>query len=150
MALEGFITVSADYTKSFDGPLKTISVTPVIFPVYEHINGDFGKINKLNFAGKIYFLFYDTDIDLIGLTGGSKTNRLGIDFSRNITTNFEVHGEFAFINNQKMKAIDSLGKISESKFDAKSYLLGVRYLTASDTTFIFEYYRNGTELAILK
>ena len=150
MALEGFITVSADYTKSFDGPLKTISVTPVIFPVYEHINGDFGKINKLNFAGKIYFLFYDTDIDLIGLTGGSKTNRLGIDFSRNITTNFEVHGEFAFINNQKMKAIDSLGKISESKFDAKSYLLGVRYLTASDTTFIFEYYRNGTGFSHLE
>jgi len=144
LALEGFITASADYIKSFDGPLKTFSVTPVIFPVYEHINDDFGKINRINFAGKLYLLLYDTDIDLIGLTGGSKTNRFGIDFSRNITTNFEVHGEFAFINNQKMKAIDSLGKISESKFDAKSYLLGIRYLTTSDATFIFEYYRNGT------
>ena len=150
MVLEGFITASADYIKSFDGPLKTFSVTPVIFPVYKHINDDFGKINRLNFAGKLYLLLYNTDIDLIGLTGGSKTNRLGIDFSRNITTNFEVHGEFAFINNQKTKAIDSLGKISESKFDAKSYLLGVRYLTASDTTFIFEYYRNGTGFSHLE
>ena len=135
---------SADYIKSFDGPLKTISVTPVILPVYEHINDDFGKIDKVNFAGKLYFLLYDTDIDLIGLTGGSKTNRFGIDFSRNITTNFEIHGEFAFINNQKNRVIDSQGNISESKFDAKSYLLGIRYLTPSDTTFIFEYYRNGT------
>ena len=150
LALEGFITASADYIKSFDGPLKTFSVTPVIFPVYEHINDDFGKINRLNFAGKLYLLLYDTDIDLIGLTGGSKTNRLGIDFSRNITTNFEVHGEFAFINNQKMKAIDSLGKISESKFDAKSYLFGLRYLTASETTFIFEYYRNGAGFSHLE
>jgi hypothetical protein len=67
-----------------------------------------------------------------------------MDFSRNITTNFEVHGEFAFINNQTKRVIDSQGIISVSKFDAKSYLLGIRYLTASDTTFIFEYYRNGT------
>jgi hypothetical protein len=144
LALEGYITASADYIKSFGGPLKTFSITPVIFPVYEHTNDDFGKINRLNFAGKLYFLLYDTDIDLIGLTGGSKTNRFGIDFSRNITTNFEIHGEFAFINNQNRKVIDSQGKISDSKFDAKNYLLGIRYLTASDTTFIFEYYRNGT------
>jgi len=150
LALEGFITASADYIKSFSGPLKTFSITPVIFPVYEHINDDFGKINRLNFAGKLYFLLYDTDIDLIGLTGGSKTNRFGIDFSRNITTNFEIHGEFAFINNQTKRVIDSQGNISEVKFDAKSYLLGIRYLTASDTTFIFEYYRNGAGFSPLE
>jgi hypothetical protein len=150
LALEGYITASADYIKSFDGPLKTFSVTPVIFPVYEHINDDFGKINRLNFAAKLYFLFYDTDIDLIGLTGGSKTNRFGMDFSRNITTNFEIHGEFAFINNQTKRVIDSQGNISESKFDVKSYLLGIRYLTASDTTFILEYYRNGTGFSHLE
>jgi hypothetical protein len=144
LALEGFIAASADYIKSFDGPLKTISITPVLLPVYEHINEDFGKIKKVNVAGKVYFLLYNTDIDLIGLTGGSKTNRFGIDFSRNITTNFEVHGEFAFINNQKNRVIDSQGDISESKFDAKSYLLGIRYLTPWDTTVILEYYRNGT------
>lgn len=150
LALEGYIMASADYIKSFSGPLKTFSITPVILPVYEHINDDFGKINKLNFAGKVYFLLYDTDIDLMGLTGGSKTNRVGVDFSRNITSNFEVHGEFAFINNQTKKVVDSQGNISESKFDAKSYLLGVRYLTASDTTLILEYYRNGTGFSQLE
>lgn len=65
-------------------------------PVYKHVNDGFGEKNNLNFAGKIYFLLYDTDIDLIFLTGGSKSTRYGIDFSRNITTNFEIHGEFAF------------------------------------------------------
>ncbi|HDQ92738.1 MAG TPA: hypothetical protein ENN89_01300, partial [Synergistetes bacterium] len=144
LALEGFITVSADYIKSFSGPLKTISITPVIFPVYEHINDDFGKINRLNFAGRLYFLLYNTDIDLMWLTGGSKTNRFGMDFSRNITSNFEIHGEFAYIDNQTKKVIDSQGNISESTFDAQSYLLGIRYLTPWDTTFILEYYRNGT------
>ena len=144
LALEGYITASADYIKSFQDPLKTVSITPVIFPVYKDINDDFGTVSRLNFAGKLYLLFYDTDIDLMAMTGGSRTSRVGMDFSKNITTNLEVHGEFAFVNNQRKKVIDSQGVISESKFDAKSYLLGIRYLTASDTTFIFEYYRNGT------
>jgi len=150
LSLEGNIMASADYIKSFEGPLKTFSITPVIFPVYEHINDDFGKINRLNFAGKLYFLFYDTDIDLMAMTGGSRTSRVGMDFSKNITTNLEVHGEFAFINNQKSRIIDSQGNISETKFDAKSYLLGIRYLTASDMTFILEYYRNGAGFSHLE
>jgi hypothetical protein len=144
LAREGFWMASGDYIKSFDGPLKTLSLTPVILPVYEHINDDFGKINELNFAGKLYLLLYDTDIDLLFLVGGSKPARFGFDFSRNITTNFEIHGEFAYINNFKQKTIDERGIVSESKYDAKSYLLGIRYLTKTDTTFILEYYHNGT------
>lgn len=144
LSLEGFIVASADYIKSFGGPLKTVSITPVIIPVYEHVNDTFGDRNELNFAMKIYLLLYDTDIDLIFLTGGSKTTRYGIDFSRNITTNFEIHGEFAFINNFKKRFIDRNGEGFEKVYDAKSYLIGLRYLTALDTTYIFEYYRNGT------
>jgi hypothetical protein len=150
LAREGYIMASADYIKSFNGPLKTFSVTPVIFPVYKHVNEDFGTVGKLNFATKLYFLFYDTDIDLMAMTGGSRPSRVGIDFSKNLTTNLEIHGEFAFINNQTKKVIDSQGNISETKFDAKSYLLGIRYLTASDTTFILEYYRNGTGFSHLE
>ena len=97
LSLEGFIVASADYIKSLEGPLKTVSITPVIIPVYEDINDTFGVVDKVNFAGKLYFLFYDTDIDVMFLTGGSKTARYGVDFSRNITTNFEIHGEFAVI-----------------------------------------------------
>jgi len=144
LPLEGFLTASADYIKSFEGPLKTLALTPVFIPVYENINEDFGKIEHVNFGGKAYFLFHDTDIDVMFLTEGSKSGRFGLDFSRNITTNFEIHGEFAFINNFKKPVIDSDGKLSEKTFDAKSFLLGIRYLTSSDTTFISEYYRNGT------
>jgi energy-coupling factor transporter ATP-binding protein EcfA2 len=43
-----------------------------------------------------------------------------------------------------LNLIGCLDKPTEGKFDATSYLLGIRYLTPSDTTFIFEYYRNGT------
>jgi len=147
LAREGFVVASADYIKSFDGPLKTFSFTQVLMPVYDHINDDFGQINRLNFAGKTYFLLYDTDIDLLFLTSGSKTNRYGMDFSRNITSNFEIHGELAFINDYKKRYINSDGTVFNNEYDATSYLLGLRYLTESDTTYIFEFFHDATGFA---
>jgi hypothetical protein len=144
LSLEGFIVASADYIKSFEGPLKTFSFTPVLIPVYEGVNDDFGETGKVNVAGKLYLLLYDTDIDFMVLTGGSKTARYGADFSRNITTNFEIHGEFAVIEDYKKRFIDESGNIFEKEFDAKSWLAGIRYLTEKETTYILEYYRNGT------
>ncbi len=144
LALEGFTVLSADYIRSYSGALKTVSLTPVLIPVYDDLNEDFGEANHLNFAGKLYLLLYDTDIDFMVLTGGSKSTRYGFDFSRNISPNLEIHGEFAFINNFEKKFINSSGELFKRKFNAKSYLLGTRYLTVHDMTIIFEYYHNGT------
>lgn len=144
LGIEGYIVASADYIKSFQGPLKTVSFTPVLIPVYEHVNDTFGEINNLNFAGRLYLLLYDTDIDFILFTGGSKTTRYGADFSRNITTNFEVHGEFAYIRDYMKTVLEPNGNISRPKDDVRSYLIGVRHLTAFDLTTIIEYYHNGT------
>jgi hypothetical protein len=141
---EGYIVASADYTKSFSGALKTFSFTPVFVPVYSGVNDDFGEVDHLNFASKFYFLLHDTDIDLMFQTGGSRTTRYGMDFSRNIGTEFEVHGEFSWINGFQKNSIDKNGNMSQSTFDAKNYLIGIRYLTKEDTTYILEYYRNGT------
>ena len=144
VGVEGFVALSADYVKSFSGPLKTVSFTPVLLPVTKQVNESFGKRDYLNLAGKMYFLLYDTDIDLIFLTGGSKTTRYGADFSRNVTTNWEVHGEFAYITDYQRTFIDRSGTLHTDEYNAVSYLIGTRYLTARDTTFIFEYYHNGT------
>ena len=143
LAREGFIMAMADYTRSFAGPLRTLSVSPVLLPVYEKVNEDFGAINEINFAGKIYLLLYDTDLDLLFLTGDSRPDRYGIDFSRNIVSNLEIHGEFAYIDGAARKTVDAAGNVAEQVIDARSYLLGLRYLSPSDTTWILEYYRNG-------
>jgi len=144
LSLEGIVVASADYTRSFSGPLQTLSFTPVLIPVYDSFNDDFGRADHLNVAGKVYLLFYDTDIDFIVLSGASKTSRYGADFSRNITPSFEVHGEVARIDDYQKKAIDSLGQISVTEYDAFSYLLGLRYLTENDVTTIVEYYHDDT------
>lgn len=144
LALEGFWVLSADFIYSFSGPLKTLAITPVFLPVLEHINDDFGTKEKANLAAKLYLLLYDTDIDFIFLTGGSRTSRYGVDFSRNITSNFEIHGEFAYIEDFQKKYTDAQGNFLNSPYDAVSFLLGIRYLSQKETTYIIEYYRNGT------
>ncbi len=142
--LEGFYMAGFDYIRSFEGPLKTFSFSPFLLPVDYGLNRDFGASGHINFAAKLYVLLYDTDIDFMVLRGGSRPERYGVDFSRNITSNFEIHGESAWIDDDRRKKVDAAGGSSESAFDAWSWLLGLRYLTLSDTTYIFEYYHNGS------
>ncbi len=142
--LEGFYMAGFDYIKSFEGPLKTVSFSPLLLPVDYGLNNDFGESGHTNFAAKVYFLLWDTDIDFLFLTGNSRPDRFGFDFSRNITTNLEIHGESAWIKDFRLKKVDAAGVVSESEFDAWSGLLGLRYLSRIDTTYILEYYHNGT------
>lgn len=142
--IEGNIMATMDYIRSFDGPLKTLSFTPVLFPVYDHINDDFGVNNHLNVAGKLYLLLYDTDLDLIYVADGSRTARVGMDFSRNITTSFEIHGELAQIRDNRKQVLDAVGTVHSETRNTVSGLIGVRHLTTFDLTTIFEYYHNGT------
>ncbi len=142
LAREGFTVVSGDWIKSLTGDLQTISVTPVFLPVTENVNKDFGSEDN-NFAGRVYMLYKDTDIDFLFLSQGSRAARYGLDFSRNISTNFEVHGEWAYINDVDRLLLDDQGNPGTQAEDVISWLLGLRYLTENDTTYIAEYYHNG-------
>jgi len=145
-AQEGFVVASADYIRSFDGPLQTLSITPVLLPVYEGVNESFGRTGRLNGAGKLYLLLYDTDIDFVFLSGGSRTNRVGVDFSRNIVSNLEIHGEVAFIPSYTSTAVTQTGQTSQRVQRATNWLAGLRYLTSSEVTIIAEYYHADTGL----
>ena len=142
-ALEGYFLADADLIRSFEGPLTTLAFTPVILPVTGSMNDDFGRENGLNFAAKLYMLLWDTDIDFLIFTGKSRTTRYGFDFSRNIKTNIEIHGEAAWITDFQKKSIDSLGRLSTEESDVLQTLLGIRYLTSNRITFTAEYYHNG-------
>jgi hypothetical protein len=140
---EGYKLVTADYIRSYLGELRTLAITPVVVPVRSNTNSDFGKADHLNLATKAYLLYKDTDIDVMFLSNGSRSARYGIDFSRNITSNFEIHGEWAHISNVEKTVTDSSGNTHSESRTANNYLLGLRYLTENDTTIITEYYRNG-------
>ena len=58
-ALEGYITTEIDLIKSYTGALRTAALTTVILPVWDDFNDDFGEVNHLNLATKLYFLFLE-------------------------------------------------------------------------------------------
>jgi hypothetical protein len=144
VSMEGHIMATLDYIRSFAGPVRTLAISPVVFPVYDHVNDDFGTDNHLNVAVKIYLLFLDTDLDFIYMAGGTRTPRYGMDFSRNLTSDLEVHGEVASIQNFQKQVLNDDGTISSETQDAHSGLIGIRHLTTFDLTTILEYYHNGT------
>ncbi|MBW1867436.1 MAG: hypothetical protein JRI38_06810 [Deltaproteobacteria bacterium] len=142
-SMEGYFLASGDLIKSMDGPLKTIAVTPVILPVSSDINDDWGAERELVYGAKIYFFTWDTDLDVMFLIGEETRDRIGFDFSKNISSNFEIHGEAAIVFDYEKQVVDGQGELSAERYNALNFLAGIRYLTEGDTTIIFEYYRNG-------
>lgn len=142
--LEGYTTVELDLVKSFAGKLQTAALTTVILPIWSEINEDFSEINNVNLAVKLYLLYKDTDIDLIYNTGNSRSSRYGLDFAKNLAANFEIHGELAYLPNQKTTVLQEDGSSLLRERSAISGLVGLRYLSENDITSIIEYYHNDS------
>ena len=147
LSREGFFIAALDYVKSFDGPLQILTFTPLLLPVNNSLNESFSPEEGVNLAGKLYLLYRDTDIDLLFLTEGSRSGRVGLDFSRNLAPNLEIHGELAWIHDQSRFVLDGDENLDTRINNSTSYLLGLRYLSTKDTTFILEYYHNDSGLS---
>lgn len=143
LAREGFVLAGGSFIRSFDGPLKTIALTPLVVPTGDHVNEGFGPGDHANPAAKLTLLYRDTDIDLLVLGGGARSARYGFDFSRNLGTNVEIHGEWAHLTETTRPVVSPAGTVTPVTQSANSYLLGARYLTAAELTAIVEYYYNG-------
>jgi hypothetical protein len=143
LSREGYVLVLADLIYSFAGSLKTFAITPILLPVTRDTNEEFSGETATNFALKLYLLYEDNDIDLVYLGEGSLSERMGVDFSRNITSNFEIHAEWAYLRDYKKVKVSESGELRSEVNNIQRYLLGLRYLTENDITYIFEYYHNG-------
>ncbi|MCK5110057.1 MAG: hypothetical protein KAQ94_00960 [Arcobacteraceae bacterium] len=127
---EGYLFANYKYNKSYDGDLKNFSFDIVYMPTSNNTNEDYYNQSSNNIALKSYFLYLDTDIDIIYLFNNKLKDKIGIDFSKNIETNFEIHGEMA-------KQLNGY----------KSYLFGIKYLTAGDLTITSEYFYQSEQLS---
>ncbi len=142
-ALEGYVALEGDFIKTYHGDLKTAALTLAVLPVWEEVNEDFGERDNVNLAAKLYLLYRDIDIDLMFLTGNSRSNRIGMDFSTNLAPHFEIHGEAAYIPKLKKLVLLENNSTAIEEQAAFSSLLGLRYLFENDITSIVEYYYNG-------
>ncbi|MBI5721364.1 MAG: hypothetical protein HZC37_27145 [Burkholderiales bacterium] len=147
LAREGFVMAAGAWVRSFDGPLQTLSLSAAVVPTTSGLNADFGggatNAGHTNAAFKLYALAYDTDIDVIWAARGSRGPRFGIDFSRNIGSNMEVHGEWARAADAPRVTLGPGNSLQTQAATYRSTLVGLRYLTERDTTIVFELYRNG-------
>jgi hypothetical protein len=143
LSREGFTMFGGSFTRSFDGPLQTVTFTPLLVPTNSQMNSGFGTGDHANPAARLSLLYRDTDIDFLVLGEGARSARYGFDFARNLSTNLEIHGEWARIRDASKPVLGAGGAGTPQTGDAASYLLGLRYLTERDTTWIAEYYRNG-------
>lgn len=144
LAREGFWTVSFDWIRSFDGPLKTVAFTPLLLPNHGNVNSEFGREGYTNLAARLYLLYGNTDIHFMALGEGSKSARYGVDFASNLSPNFEIHGEAAYVTEVSLLDVTPACKTrQEAPQDTFSYLAGLRYRTEGDFNVIAEYYYNG-------
>jgi hypothetical protein len=143
LAREGFTTLGGSFTRSFDGPLQTVTFTPLLVPTSSQMNAGFGTGNHANPAARLSVLYRDTDIDFLVQGRGARSARYGFDFARNLSTNLEIHGEWAQVRGATKSVLGAAGAGTPQTSDATSHLVGMRYLTERDTTWIVEYYRNG-------
>lgn len=140
---EGFVMASADWVKAMSGTVAAIGFTPVLLPATTDINSDYGTLGKDNVGARLYLLAADTDIDLLWAAEGSRPQRVGLDFSRNIGSNLELHGEWARAISTSRRVLAADGSVRTDTLNADSWLLGARYITEREVTWIAELYRNG-------
>jgi hypothetical protein len=144
LAREGFVMATGALVRSFtDGPVQTLALTPVLLPTTADLNDNFGAPGHWNPAVKLYGLVRDTDVDFIYAARGSHGPRVGLDFSRNLGVNLEVHGEWAHTRDMPRTVLTAGNTLASETRDFTSWLLGLRYLTERDTTWIAEVYHNG-------
>ena len=133
LSREGFSMATASFVRSFDGPLQTLSLTAAVVPKTSSVNEDFGgpsaPAGHSNPVLKLYGLVYDTDIDLIWAAQGSRGPRVGIDFSRNLGSNLEIHGEWAHIADATRVVLTPSNTLQTQTRSYNSALIGLRYLT---------------------
>ena len=141
---EGLVMASAEWTKSFSGPVSAVGLSGFVVPTDgDRLNKDFGAGSDLNPAAKLYLLAWDTDVDFLWRSKGARPESFGFDFSRNFGSALEVHGEWARFRDAPRNTVSDNGVTRQAESDATSWLLGLRYLTQSEVTWIVEYYRNG-------
>ncbi|GAB4404885.1 MAG: hypothetical protein OHK0048_24500 [Rhodoferax sp.] len=143
---EGFVMASVDWTRSLSGPISAIHFTGLLLPTDGQTNADFGRSQDLNPAAKLYLLAWDTDIDLMWRAAGARPQAFGVDFSRNLGSALELHGEWARLRDAPRTTVSASGGVTRTAQDATAWLLGLRYLSAAEVTWIAEWVHNGNGL----
>lgn len=142
---EGIILLGGQYAQKFPpgpDPLQELTFTPIIFPVKEQVNEDFGQKDKWNMAGHLSLLFWNTELEFCLLKGESKPERFGFSFSRGLNNKLEFHGNFWLVPEYEKIYLDYNGQLYSTVYAAFGSLYGFTYKFNDDLSCSLEMYRN--------
>ncbi len=147
LALAGIVSGYFNYNRSYESDwLQNMSFSGIIMPQEAEFNDKFAQAGQTGIALKLYFLLRNIDIDFMMFQRKDEPQRYGFDFSTNLRTNLEIHGEVSY-DKDDTKAFVQNDDIQQKKISGASYLFGIRYLTKQNTTIIAEYYHNNRGLS---
>jgi hypothetical protein len=146
LALAGYSMLFAQYSRTLTGYISNTTLTVGLLPVADNLNDDFSEDNSLNLISQYYMLLGDTDLDLYMMAGTAGNHKIGVDFSKNLNSNHEVHAELAWARQQRSKRLAADGNALDNQQSQTSFVAGTRYLDHRDITYILEYLHNGSGL----
>jgi hypothetical protein len=143
LALAGLSALSLDFNRSLEGHnLQNFSLSGVVLIPEAEDNTRFAPASQIGMALKFYLLVRDVDIELMTLYRRGQARRYGADFAANLKTNLEMHGELDYAVDEDTYRILN-GDPVHRRRSGLSYLLGIRYLTATNTTLVAEFYHRS-------
>jgi hypothetical protein len=142
--LEGYWNISFEYVKSLDLPISSVALSTVVLPVYNLINKDYLPDKSVAGLAQLYMLAMNTDIDIYFFADNRHNVKTGLDFSRNIFPDWEIHSEWTFIKNSKITLFSDESTMVTQSHPVNNLVAGTRYLAPFNTTFIFEYLHVGS------
>ncbi|OGS21062.1 MAG: hypothetical protein A2252_03985 [Elusimicrobia bacterium RIFOXYA2_FULL_39_19] len=144
----GLFSVNYEYSKSFQTKtINNIAFDLIVIPSENTVNNKISEIENTAIAGKLYLLLLDTDVDFMQYYSKVNLKKSGMDFSRNILTGLEIHGELSLLRNQPTYLISN-NALETKHIEGTSYLFGLRWLNAWNITTILEYYHNDAGLSV--
>ena len=146
LAQAGILSFNFETIKSFQSDiLKTMAFTFVAIPPDDIINNRYTKIENTALAAKLYFLLYDTDVDIMGYYNKAGSKKIGFTVSHNVFENLEVHKELSYFSSLDKYTFEN-NNIIKRQVEGITGLVGIRYLNEWNTTVIVEYYHNDAGL----
>jgi hypothetical protein len=147
LALAGKSSLYLNYNRSFSsGLLQNLSLSTIVLPQEAEFLDKYAKFENYSAVLKLYLLVKNIDIDFMFYTGPNQTRRYGMDLSTNLRENIEVHGEASYSNTEE-KSVIMNNVVQINEVGGFSTLLGLRYLSTWNMTFIAEYYHNNSGLS---
>ena len=138
--MEGYPLINYQYSRSLQSEvLNNFALDLVVLPAGATASSKSSDAEYTSAAGKLYFLLWDTDLDFMVYYGKKEPFKYGADLSRNLSSGFEIHGEFSRFQDQSKYTMAG-STLHTEKVNGFSYLAGFRWLNEWNITTIFEYY----------